>query len=335
MNGLDLIYAIEKVTGRGTIEGAQKMGNLFRIYVKDESSKHKLSIEGFIFHGHQVSLYSHNPYTVKEQSAETVKIIIGGVPLSVAHEEFEKALLDLNVEMVSDIKFENYRDGDGKWTNYKTGRRFVYCQKPALNLKPFTKIGLWNATIYYRGQIRPKSQNQTNPKQVGTKEDKQNEPVVVKQANYATNTPIPPSVSPHETEKNDGKNMPSVNTTELGVPIETNVIVSKHSKDTSSIGKGQVNQKEKVNATPLTMKNNPSDTVKQDRGRSHLRKGITDLKQKNLTKMFNRQSSTSSQRSKRGHETSPQSPLPPKSNTRSKSRQTDWFDATGDDPGLC
>ena len=66
---------------------------------------------------------------MKEQSAETVKIIIGGVPLSVAHDEFEKALLDLKVEMVSEIKFENYRDSEGKWTNYKTTRRFFYCKK--------------------------------------------------------------------------------------------------------------------------------------------------------------------------------------------------------------
>ena len=46
-------------------------------------------------------------FTVKEQSPETVKIITGGVPLSVTHNEFEKALLDLKVQMVSEIKFEN------------------------------------------------------------------------------------------------------------------------------------------------------------------------------------------------------------------------------------
>ena len=140
VNGLDLIYAMEKVTGWGTIEGAQRMGNLFRAYTKTESARNKLSIEGFSFQGHQVNLFTHNPFTVKEQSPETVKIIIGGVPLSVAQDEFEKALLELKVEMISDIKFENYRDNDGKWTDYKTGRRFVYCKKPSLNLKPFTTM---------------------------------------------------------------------------------------------------------------------------------------------------------------------------------------------------
>lgn len=154
LNGLEIIYAIEKVTGRGTIEGAQKIGKLYRIYIKNENARDKLYTEGFVFRDRQVSLYSNNPFTVKEQ-IDTVKIIIGGVPLSVAHEEFEKALIELNVEIISDIKFENYRDSNGKWTSYKTGRRFVYCKKPHLNLKPFTKVGIWNASVYYMGQVRP------------------------------------------------------------------------------------------------------------------------------------------------------------------------------------
>ena len=44
----------------------------------------------------------------------TVEVINGDVPLSVAYDEFIKALLDLNVEMLSDLKFENYRDKEGK-----------------------------------------------------------------------------------------------------------------------------------------------------------------------------------------------------------------------------
>ena len=157
-NGLDIIYAIEDVCGRGKIEGAQRIGKLYRIYVKCEKAKDKLATEGFTFQGRHVSFHTRNPFTVNDEP-DTVKIIIGGVPLSVANSEFESALLDLNIEIISDIKFENYRDKDGKWTAYKTGRRFVYCKKPKLNLKPFIKIGLWNASLYYREQIRPSTKN--------------------------------------------------------------------------------------------------------------------------------------------------------------------------------
>ena len=160
-NGLDLIYAIEDVCGRGKIEGAQRIGKLFRIYVKCEKARDQLSTEGFTFKGRHVSFHTRNPFTVNEEP-DTVKIIIGGVPLSVANSEFEKALIDLNVDLVSEMKFENYRDRDGKWTAYKTGRRFVYCKKPKLNLKPFIKIGLWSGSLYYREQVRPNTRPRNN-----------------------------------------------------------------------------------------------------------------------------------------------------------------------------
>ena len=159
-NGLDLIYAIEEVCGRGKIEGAQRIGKLYRIYIKCEKAKDQLITEGFSFKGRHVSFCTRNPFTVNEEP-DTVKIIIGGVPLSVANSEFEKALIDLSVDMVSDLKFENYRDKDGKWTAYKTGRRFVYCKKPKLNLKPSIRIGLWNASLYYREQVRPTNRTHT------------------------------------------------------------------------------------------------------------------------------------------------------------------------------
>ena len=114
-NGLDTIYDIEKVCGRGKIEGAQRIGKLFRISIKCENARDKLATEGFTFKGRHVCFYTRNPFTVSEEP-DTVKIITGGVPLSVANSEFESALLDLNVEMISEFKLENYRDKDGKWT---------------------------------------------------------------------------------------------------------------------------------------------------------------------------------------------------------------------------
>ena len=62
INGLDIIYAMERVSGRGTIiECAQRIKNVFRMYCKNKMATNKLSTEGFIFNGHQVSLYTQNP----------------------------------------------------------------------------------------------------------------------------------------------------------------------------------------------------------------------------------------------------------------------------------
>ena len=193
-NGLDLIYAIEDVCGRGKIEGAQRIGKLFRIYVKCEKAKDQLTIEGFTFKGRHVSFHTRNPFTINEEP-DTVKIIIGGVPLSVANSEFEKALIDLNVDIISDLKFENYRDRDGKWTAYKTGRRFVYCKKPKLNLKPFIKIGLWNGSLYYREQVRPKPRT-INNEELGQHTDTQSTQII-------NNDVVSDSVENNSTDSND------------------------------------------------------------------------------------------------------------------------------------
>ena len=57
-NGLDIIYAIEDVCGRGKIEGAQRIGKLYRMYVKCEKAKDKLATEGFTFQSLHVSFHT-------------------------------------------------------------------------------------------------------------------------------------------------------------------------------------------------------------------------------------------------------------------------------------
>ena len=193
-NGLDIIYAIEEVSGRGSIEGAQKIGKLYRIYIKNETAKDKLSVEGFTFNGVHVSFYSQNPFVIRDQS-DTVKIIIGGVPLSVASDEFEKVLLDLDVQILSDLKFENYRDKDGSWTAYKTGRRFLYCKKPDRNLPAEVKIGLWRASLYYKGQVRPRSRGNTNVNNNIRVSDQSTFAKVVDTGTPADASVVPPDVS--------------------------------------------------------------------------------------------------------------------------------------------
>ena len=159
INGLDICYALESITGKNTVDCVQRMGNLYRIYTKTLSAREDLLINGFIFNNTSVSLLARNPFQVKDQQVPSTKLIIGGVPMSVADSEIERALLDLNIKMLSELKYETYRDADGKWTHFKTGRRFVYIELPQLNLDCFVKIGLWKASLYYRQQIRPRKQN--------------------------------------------------------------------------------------------------------------------------------------------------------------------------------
>ena len=156
VNGLEICYDLEKVSGDGTVDCVQRMGDLFRIYPKTLPARENLLINGFSHNNMSFSLLARNPFQVRDEQVRSTKIIIGGVPMSVADSEVEKALLDLDLNLLSDIKYETYRDGNGKWTHFKTGRRFVYVEFPKLNLKPYVQIGLWRASVYYREQIRPK-----------------------------------------------------------------------------------------------------------------------------------------------------------------------------------
>ena len=149
IKALNLCYAIEDTSGEGTLDCLQRKGDLYRISVLTQTAREDLLIHGIIFNGCNVQLLSHNPFSVSDQATPSTKIVIGGVPISVADSEFERCLIEQGVNLKSDMKMETYRDEDGKWTRFKTGRRFVYCDVPERNLPIFLQIGLWHATIWY------------------------------------------------------------------------------------------------------------------------------------------------------------------------------------------
>ena len=108
--------------------------------------------------------------------------------MTVADSEVEQALLDLDLKLLSEVKYETYRDSQGKWTHFKTGRRFVYVEMPKLNLQPFLQIGLWRASVYYREQIRPKRDNRVTEAPAGQQSDTANTEAST-QANQKIDTP--------------------------------------------------------------------------------------------------------------------------------------------------
>ena len=159
INGLDICLSLEEISGKGTVDCVQRMGDLYRVYTKTWNAREDLLIKGFCFNGVSVTLLSRNPFRTRDQQVKSTKLIIGGVPMSVADSEIERSLLDLNLNLLSDIKYETYRDSEGKWTHFKTGRRFVYIEIPQLNLNQFLQIGLWRASLFYKEQIRPNKNN--------------------------------------------------------------------------------------------------------------------------------------------------------------------------------
>ena len=191
IHGLDICYALEMVSGKDTVDCVQRIGDLFRIYAKSNDARENLLINGFTFNNVFVPLLARNPFQVKDQQVKSTKLLIGGVPMSVADSEIVGALLDLNLKLLSDLKYETYRDTGGKWTHFKTGRRFVYAEIPSLNLKPFLMIGLWKASVFYKEQIRPQRINRTRET-----------PAEVVQTSDTTTTQETPAVLPADDTAN-------------------------------------------------------------------------------------------------------------------------------------
>lgn len=162
-SGYKISIACEKSTGPHGIEGVQRLGKLIRIYCLTKLARDRLLMNGLNIDKTHVPVIGTNPMVVPG-SAEAVKLIIGQIPLSLANSEIEKALADMSdIKVRSKMFYEHYRDDEGKLSSYKSGRRFVYIDKPASPLPKFITIVKWKASLYHFGQKSAAADNIKSP----------------------------------------------------------------------------------------------------------------------------------------------------------------------------
>ena len=160
--GFLICREIEKVTGKGTIVGVQKLRGLYRVYTKTLKVRNMLLSKGFSVNGVFIALIDTNPRSGKRENEEieekeNIRIIVGNLPYSISPAEIRNALSEVEgVELRSPLYDETYRDDNGFLTLFKTGRRFVYAVAPSKPIQHEFKVGHWTASIYYKGQ--PKKQ---------------------------------------------------------------------------------------------------------------------------------------------------------------------------------
>ena len=136
IDGLQLCIACERVSGKGTIVGAQKMGKIFRIYPKTSSAREALIIHGIEYNSTHLSVLTNNPFI--DSGRTSVRAIIGNVPLSVSNTEICDSFSAIEgVQTRSKLYYEGYRNEDKTLTSFKTGRRFIYIDTPKNPLPRF------------------------------------------------------------------------------------------------------------------------------------------------------------------------------------------------------
>lgn len=62
----DVCFSTEKVTGSDTVRGAQRIRNLWRIYLKTSSSRLHALTKGIVINGQKVDLLARNIFLVRD-----------------------------------------------------------------------------------------------------------------------------------------------------------------------------------------------------------------------------------------------------------------------------
>ncbi len=152
-----LCAAAEGVAGYQSIDGAQNIRGLWRIYPKTEDARAELLLNGLTLNGIHVTLWDKNPFIVREddgQEIPTTRLTISDIPLSYNNDDIVKALEAIGCRFMSKLIYECDRDEHKRLTRWKTGRRFAYIAIPPTPLIKTLKVGLFEARLYHKEQKR-------------------------------------------------------------------------------------------------------------------------------------------------------------------------------------
>ena len=150
----EICTVAERVAGYSTMEGAQRIGGLWRLYPNSIEARNKLLIEGLTIRDTFISPKDKNPFILKDVNPDTptTKVVVSDIPLSFANSEIKSTLEAIGCTFRSELKDECDRDEHGKLTRWKTGRRFAYIDVPTNVLPKTIKIGNFRAKIYHAEQ---------------------------------------------------------------------------------------------------------------------------------------------------------------------------------------
>ena len=137
--------ACEQVSGPQTMEGAQRIGGLWRLYPRSTEARTQLLLQGIDSRGVHVELSDTNPFLLSPDGTEvqSTRLLVSDVPLSSSNKDIEDTLLRLGCKLLSPLRYELERDELGHLTQWKTGHRYVFIAVPASPLQRGVKIGIF------------------------------------------------------------------------------------------------------------------------------------------------------------------------------------------------
>ena len=154
---LDATYEIclagAKVVGSNDIVGCQKIRGLYRLYPKSVTARARILAEGIKIKGKLIPLSALNPFIVRGSDGKEIpstRLTISEIPISVANSAIEGALIKVGVKLRSKIMMEGIRDGNGRLTEWLSGRRFAYIDLPSRHIDSDLAVGQFKGKLFYR-----------------------------------------------------------------------------------------------------------------------------------------------------------------------------------------
>lgn len=135
------------------IQGVQKIGGLWRLYLTDTGARCKLLTQGLDIRGKTVTVYEHNPFL--RTATNTVIVRVCDVPLSVHDSEIVTSLRSFGAEIKGECTKEKLRVG-GQLVNCLTGNRRIEIRTPKEPLPRFISVNDFKARVYHPGQPQTK-----------------------------------------------------------------------------------------------------------------------------------------------------------------------------------
>ncbi len=158
----EICKAMYEIIDRKEIEGAQKVGGLWRIYLNSTEARAQLLVQGYTFRGKSIPLSENNPYQSRDgqDMRRHVKVTVQNMPLSVANSEVDLLISRLGAKIEKKAEYEYELDENKKITTIKNGNRIVYVNGGVRDdpLPRFTFLGNWRCGVYHYGQKPPEKQ---------------------------------------------------------------------------------------------------------------------------------------------------------------------------------
>ncbi len=134
----DVCLAAADTVGIKEVRGAQRIRNLWRIYVNTSEARFKLLSSGIDLAYQHINLMHETPYAISN-SNKTVKITLADVKIHVSNSYIESQLKAHGVRLTAPVKYSFIRDKNGSVTPFQNGERFTYAEYTSTTTHPLPR----------------------------------------------------------------------------------------------------------------------------------------------------------------------------------------------------